>query len=77
MDSLQRPSVSRSFSQRFSALWQRCVRTIAANYEPYVWQTYDRQGHAIAWHVYDPSNGARQCFSSELEVRLWLEQRYR
>jgi len=28
------------------------------------------------WQVYDPVNQSRYRFSSEQEVRIWLEQRY-
>ncbi|HEY9738675.1 MAG TPA: hypothetical protein V6D06_20420 [Trichocoleus sp.] len=39
-----------------------------------VW-TRQRNGHMI-WHVYDPMTERRQQFSSEAELRSWLENRY-
>lgn len=39
-----------------------------------VW-TRQRNGHLI-WHVYDPMTEQRQQFSSEEDLRSWLETRY-
>ncbi|MFQ3617823.1 MAG: hypothetical protein SNJ57_08890 [Cyanobacteriota bacterium] len=44
--------------------------------EPRVWQRSDRAGH-ITWHAYDPASNLSATFSSEDEVRGWLEERYR
>lgn len=39
-----------------------------------IW-TRQRNGHLI-WHVYDPMTEQRQQFSSEEDLRFWLENRY-
>lgn len=57
-------------------LWQFCRQIISAGYEPSVWHRVDRQGRITSWHVFDPESGRTITFGSELEVRLWLEQRY-
>ena len=43
--------------------------------EPKIWQKRDRYGN-FYWVVYDPTTGHSSYFSSEQEVRIWLEQRY-
>jgi hypothetical protein len=40
-----------------------------------IWQKPDRSGQS-GWHGYDPISGDYVCFSSEDEIRSWLEQRY-
>ncbi len=44
--------------------------------EPKVWQKFDRQGNSLGWRIFDPETGRTIAFGSELEVRLWLEQRF-
>jgi hypothetical protein len=66
-----------TLQERWQWLWQACIRKLAASNELKVWQKTDRQGRRKAWHVYDPTDNRVTCFGSELEVRLWLEQRYR
>ncbi len=43
------------------------------DYEPKVWEKKNRNG-TVYWNVYDPVLGYTARFSSELEVRLWLDQ---
>ncbi|HEY9622834.1 MAG TPA: hypothetical protein V6C78_20925 [Crinalium sp.] len=43
--------------------------------EPRIWQRRDRSGQLI-WHVYDPTTNQSSRFTSEAEVRAWLDQRY-
>lgn len=44
-------------------------------FEPHVKQKCDRWGNCY-WQIYDPLTGFESCFSSEQEVREWLERRY-
>lgn len=60
----------------FRNLWQHLAHILAVSYEPKVWQKVDRQGRTVGWRVFDPESGQTIPFGSELEVRLWLEQRY-
>ena len=50
-------------------------RYFSQRLEPKIWQKRDRYGNSY-WVVYDPTTGHSSCFSSEQEVRVWLEQRY-
>jgi hypothetical protein len=56
-----------------SSIWD-FVFTPASN-EPIVSQGRDRSGQ-IYWRVYDPVSDRSIRFSSEQEVRQWLEQRF-
>ncbi|MBD2460108.1 hypothetical protein H6G89_03525 [Oscillatoria sp. FACHB-1407] len=40
-----------------------------------VWQTQDQTG-GIWWNVYDPTTQQTARLLSEMEVRVWIEQRY-
>jgi hypothetical protein len=62
---------SRTLGNWFEALLNR----LGGEPEPRVWQTGDRAGH-ITWRVYDPVSNLSATFSSEAEVRVWLEERY-
>lgn len=31
----------------------------------------------VVWYVYEPSTDSNLAFSSEADVRIWLEQRYK
>ena len=62
----------------------RYINTIINNFltkiidkkrEPKVWQKCDRQGN-IYWLTFDPITKIYSFFSSEEEVRIWLEERY-
>lgn len=66
-----------TWRDRWQWLWQSCLQKLQSRPEPRVWQVSDRHKRQKAWQVYDPTNGGVTCFGSELEVRLWLEQRYR
>lgn len=43
--------------------------------EPRVWQHKDQVGRT-EWHVYYPAKGQFAQFSSEADVRSWLEEQY-
>lgn len=51
-------------------------KLLSTDLEPKVWQKFDRQGNSSGWRVFDPETGRTIAFGSELEVRLWLEQRF-
>ncbi len=61
--------------QRLQAWGDRLVASLTTTTEPHVWKTYDRQGHRF-WHTYDPLTKQEECFASETEVRIWLENRH-
>lgn len=42
---------------------------------PRISKFYTVEGKAF-WHVFDPKDGQRFTFLSELEIREWLEHRY-
>jgi hypothetical protein len=65
-----------SLGARLKQLWHRLIDWVESTSEPRVWQKRDRHGNVIAWYVYDPQLGYTTSFSSELEVRLWFEQRH-
>ncbi|WNZ25808.1 hypothetical protein HJG54_25205 [Leptolyngbya sp. NK1-12] len=50
------------------------VSTPASN-EPQIWQKRDRFGQ-VYWQAYDPIRDRFARFSSEQEVRQWLEQNF-
>ncbi|MBI4779801.1 MAG: hypothetical protein HY785_00610 [Oscillatoriophycideae cyanobacterium NC_groundwater_1537_Pr4_S-0.65um_50_18] len=43
--------------------------------EPRIWQKRDRFGE-VYWHVYDPIRDRHFRFTTEQEVRQWLEQKF-
>lgn len=55
--------------------WRQIGRSIvdffAGNLDPKIHRT-----HSGSWHVFDPKSGQTLHFSSEQEVRIWLDQRY-
>lgn len=55
--------------------WQYLWSYFNQRLEPRVWQKRDRYGN-LYWVIYDPTTGYSSSFSSEKEVRVWLEQRY-
>jgi hypothetical protein len=56
-------------------IWDTLATQLIGHSEPIVRQVRDRAGSLI-WHVHDPETGYSGCFSSEQEVRAWLERRY-
>ncbi|MBD0334114.1 MAG: hypothetical protein ICV62_01365 [Cyanobacteria bacterium Co-bin13] len=53
---------------------QAAVNFLTSGNDLRIW-TRQRNGHLI-WHVYDPMTEQRQQFSSEADLRSWLETRY-
>ena len=59
----------------FHQLWNRLINYFTHPPEPKIRKKSNRQGK-IWWEVYDPYTNAKGTFSSELEVRMWLDERY-
>lgn len=55
-------------------LGDRAMRFFTGQTEPRIWQRH-RQGQSL-WYAHDPVTNRTRQFSSEQEVRLWLEKRY-
>lgn len=56
-------------------IFAEVVRFLSDSSEPRIQFKRDRLGNHF-WRVYDPSTNQSATFSSEAEVRIWLEQRY-
>ncbi len=55
-------------------LWKSLILQLTRSSEIQVWRIKTRQGNA--WRVYDPHTNSVFGFSSEFEVRSWIEERY-
>ncbi|MGF1518077.1 MAG: hypothetical protein ACFCVB_09775 [Nodosilinea sp.] len=55
-------------------LGDRAMRFFTGQTEPRIWQR-TRQGQ-LTWFAHDPITNRTRQFSSEQDVRLWLEKRY-
>jgi len=56
-------------------LWEHFVTYLTRPPEPKVRKKSNRRGE-IWWDVYDPYTNLKASFTSESEVRMWLDQRY-
>lgn len=65
-------TVDRSGFDRF---WEFLLNTLSAPAEPKIRRKHDRHGN-LYFRVYDPSTATTNTFTSEQEVRAWLDQRY-
>lgn len=54
---------------------QKGLKNITRKAEPEILHRYNRQGNSY-WLVFDPTTRSYSYFSTELEVKIWLEQRY-
>ncbi|NJK47842.1 hypothetical protein HC931_06375 [Candidatus Gracilibacteria bacterium] len=61
-----------SLTSIFGKIWQQLINFLDAQNELKIWQKCDRGN--IYWKVYNPKNGQFAYFSSENEVRIWIEQ---
>ncbi|MEM6447909.1 MAG: hypothetical protein AAFY57_15670 [Cyanobacteria bacterium J06642_2] len=52
-----------------------CAALFLGNPEPRIWKIMRADG-TTHWRIYDPTSDRRHSFSSENEVRAWLERRY-
>jgi hypothetical protein len=80
LETLYERSPAIPLQTRIMTLWQRLqfviIRELTRDRsEPRITQAYDADGQII-WQVYDPFTEQRLFFASELEVRIWLENRY-
>ncbi|MDX2216406.1 MAG: hypothetical protein SFY66_24290 [Oculatellaceae cyanobacterium bins.114] len=57
-------------------LGQQLLAFLSHGSELQIWQTQNRSGEAW-WNVYDPITQQTVRLLSEMEVRIWIEQRYR
>ncbi|NJO41746.1 MAG: hypothetical protein HC865_14215 [Cyanobacteria bacterium RU_5_0] len=53
-------------------VWNIIADLLVPNTEPQIMQKRDRNGQDW-WYVYDPQTGESAWFTSETEVRAWLE----
>lgn len=60
---------------RLGSLYQILFARLLNGSDPRILKRCDRQGNYY-FEVYDPHNQERLNFSSEHEVRIWLDQRY-
>ncbi len=58
-----------------SRAWQHLVTVFHRRPELHIWQSLDRFGNTW-WHACDPATGKSTQLASEVEMRLWVEQRY-
>lgn len=52
-----------------------CASFFVGDPEPRIWKIMRADG-TTHWRVYDPRSDRRHTFSSEAEVRGWLDRRY-
>jgi hypothetical protein len=57
-------------------LWEGLITALTKEPEIKVWRKQDRHGKTY-WQAYDPWTGDSVSIASELEMRYWLESRYR
>lgn len=69
------PDSGPTHSQNWLSRWKNAVLAyLNGSSEPQVWQVH-RDGQT-AWRVYDPISRHQAEFTSEMELRIWLEERY-
>lgn len=70
-----RPSSNNiSWAERLQAWGAKAVVALTQVKEPKVSQVMTEQG--VQWRVYDPVGDRSHPFTTETEVRVWLEERY-
>lgn len=75
LQSIKQRKQEQTFLFRLSHLFQKLVVTLIKAPEPRIGRVKDHLGNTI-WCVYDPITGQSARLSSEVEVNLWLKQRY-
>ena len=68
------PKTSWHLRHKLNSLWQSVVTFLETSSEPQVWTK--GKDYQTQWHVFDPATGQSAQFSSEEDVRVWLEERY-
>lgn len=71
-----RKNQSQKLKLNFHKLWSNLVNYLSRPPEPKVKKKTNSRGE-IWWEVYDPYTNLSASFASELEVRIWLDERYR
>jgi hypothetical protein len=66
-------TIALTLQSTFSLIWDIVFSLLSD--EPKIWQGRDRFGK-LYWRVYDPSRDRSITFTSEQEVREWLDQRF-
>lgn len=56
-------------------IWQSLLSSISGSAELRVWKAANPAGQLV-WKIYDPVTQIRNEFASELDLRIWLEERY-
>lgn len=75
LEAIETPKSTFNLTKTLQKVWQRAVDWAVRGDEIRVWKTQTSEGQTI-WRLYDPISDRSTCFSSEAEVRIWLEQRY-
>lgn len=71
----QQQNQSQAIPRAIYQWWENFVAELTRPPEPKVRQKSNRRGE-IWWEVYDPYTNLTARFASELEVRMWLDQRH-
>lgn len=66
---------SPGFLSIFKKIWQWLSEPAAENPKFEIRQVKDKSG-SVTWDVYEPATGYWARFSSEEEVRIWIEEWY-
>ena len=67
----------KSTASFWQVLWQSLLHLPVQADEPRVWQRLDRFKN-LYWQAYDPATGRSASYTSDAEMRAWLEElRYR
>lgn len=71
LEGITRVSIAQTLLQNF---WHSLILNLTRGAEIQVWKVKTRSG--FAWRIYDPHTNSVMGYSSEAEVRSWLESRY-
>ncbi|MBW4466419.1 MAG: hypothetical protein KME07_13425 [Pegethrix bostrychoides GSE-TBD4-15B] len=66
---------STNASARLRHIWQSLLSYLSNSNELRVWKASNVDGQPV-WKAYDPTTESRVEFVSELDLRVWLEERY-
>jgi hypothetical protein len=71
----QTKEVNRGWNVKLESLLQKVLAYFMEPSEPIVWTVQDATG-LIHWKAYDPSTNRSIDYTSEHEMRVWIEQRH-
>ncbi|NES94596.1 MAG: hypothetical protein F6K32_05085 [Desertifilum sp. SIO1I2] len=81
--SLKSPPLQSAIAAVFHQVRLTLARYLAPATEPYIWEETQRDSRrdgfanrTSVWYIYDPQRDRTFCFTSELEVRIWIDNRY-